>query len=538
MLTLLLISCKGEKAPPPVQPSQHKSDLTLRIVHNPYIADYLDAVKNQFILQKPSLSDGRSIGIEYLAHKGIDAAEKIASGKIKVDGWIAPSYSLVNFANSKLRNLGPPQVDCRQLFASPVVLAVHKKSLELMGVESSQVLWKVLFADRSKLEEDKDIDRPIVTLSHGTPASPTGLSALIQLTYLANSEEAKALSLNSIKSEYGMTRLKYFENFGSQYDVSEGPLLEKVSTGGGSIVRMVLTTEQQMSRHNLTHGSNSNLVAVYPEEGSYWQDYSLCYSDADWVPADRKAALKMFTNFLASPDSQYAVKRLGFRPAVADTPEVAPLTLEYGVNTSLPHKSLLPVPGDVVSYLLDAWPKLKRPSATVLVLDTSGSMEGDPLIVALQQLRLLVGKMSPQDLMAIVTFSTSSSIQSNFTGDRKELLRIIDSLKTSGGSAMYDALRSSLQLITQADLKTYRKNLVLLTNGDDTSSDTPLPLLISMIRNTTPRQDIHFSFVGIGGADSDFNSLKDVVDAADGNFRQRTIHDLYDVFAEIARTIE
>ncbi len=54
----------------------------------------------------------------------------------------------------------------------------------------------------------------------------------------------------------------------------------------------------------------------------------------------------------------------------------------------------------------------RAPLAIVLVLDTSGSMQGDPLAHALQSCELVTDLLAPKDELAIVTFSSHAAVHS------------------------------------------------------------------------------------------------------------------------------
>lgn len=105
-------------------------------------------------------------------------------------------------------------------------------------------------------------------------------------------------------------------------------------------------------------------------------------------------------------------------------------------------------------------------SYTVLVLDTSGSMSGDP-IVALQDVAKrfcasLLGADSVNEI-AIVDFDTSCTYI-GFTGDYSILKSKIESLESGGNTNMYDALTTADSLLSNVAASATR-NIVLLSDG-------------------------------------------------------------------------
>lgn len=105
-------------------------------------------------------------------------------------------------------------------------------------------------------------------------------------------------------------------------------------------------------------------------------------------------------------------------------------------------------------------------SYTVLVLDTSGSMSGDP-IVALQDVAKrfcasLLGADSVNEI-AIVDFDTSCT-SIGFTGDYSALKSKIEALEAGGNTNMYDALTTAASLLSNVSASATR-NIVLLSDG-------------------------------------------------------------------------
>src|SRR3989337_1687487 len=110
----------------------------------------------------------------------------------------------------------------------------------------------------------------------------------------------------------------------------------------------------------------------------------------------------------------------------------------------------------------------KQPVAVTLVMDVSGSMKDKPLEDAKAAARLFVDKARPADRVAIVAFSTTVTRLVDFTNDKDQLYRAIDSLQASGETAAYDALFESL--IAGEKLETAHKSIILLSDGADTAS--------------------------------------------------------------------
>ena len=103
--------------------------------------------------------------------------------------------------------------------------------------------------------------------------------------------------------------------------------------------------------------------------------------------------------------------------------------------------------------------------ASVLVIDTSSSMADRPLSQAQQAARQFINALRPNDPVAIVTFSTIVSLVVDFTTDRDQLLRAIDSLEYGGQTALYDATFLGIELANRAPYP--RRAVVILSDGGE-----------------------------------------------------------------------
>jgi VWFA-related protein len=103
--------------------------------------------------------------------------------------------------------------------------------------------------------------------------------------------------------------------------------------------------------------------------------------------------------------------------------------------------------------------------AVVLVVDVSGSMDGDPLAQARTAANEFVGGLSPQDTVAVLTFSDSVSLVQDFTSDKGALTLALDRLQAVGNTALYQAASEAAFKAAASPLP--RKVIILLSDGVD-----------------------------------------------------------------------
>lgn len=102
-----------------------------------------------------------------------------------------------------------------------------------------------------------------------------------------------------------------------------------------------------------------------------------------------------------------------------------------------------------------------------LVLDRSGSMNGQPLADAKNAASNFVQIMQSQDRAAVVSFNNAVTTDHPFSSDKNSLISAISALQSFGGTAIYDALIHTANLI---EPETGRRAIILLTDGRDTNS--------------------------------------------------------------------
>jgi len=124
---------------------------------------------------------------------------------------------------------------------------------------------------------------------------------------------------------------------------------------------------------------------------------------------------------------------------------------------------------------LSATRLVAQSSATrvVLVIDTSGSMQGKPLADAKAAATRFVSVLGEGSQIAIIAFADESRTASEFTDDPEVLERAIASLEADGETALYDALADAGELASSV-LSPSRTSVVVLSDGGDTASDRNL----------------------------------------------------------------
>jgi VWFA-related protein len=155
----------------------------------------------------------------------------------------------------------------------------------------------------------------------------------------------------------------------------------------------------------------------------------------------------------------------------------------------------------------------QAPFNLVLLLDLSGSMR-DEIDLIKETATHFLDVISPQDSIAVVTFSTDVTIVSRLTRDREDLRESIDlMLAPTGGTAFYDALGYALAEILRR-VKGQRNAVIAITDGEDNALQAQV--MKSVYASALPRPPYSPPLPpGIGGSVLTFESLLDGVKEAD-----------------------
>ncbi len=110
------------------------------------------------------------------------------------------------------------------------------------------------------------------------------------------------------------------------------------------------------------------------------------------------------------------------------------------------------------------------PVGVVLVIDTSGSMAGAPIEEAKAAAKSFVALKSPEDSIALVTFSDTAVVQTGFTTNAADVNNRIDAIVADGETALYDGVILGVSLFDTPSADNLLPNMILMSDGEDTVS--------------------------------------------------------------------
>lgn len=178
------------------------------------------------------------------------------------------------------------------------------------------------------------------------------------------------------------------------------------------------------------------------------------------------------------------------------------------------------------------------PVSMGLIIDNSGSMSNKRTRVAAAALDL-IKQSNPDDEVFIVNFNDDTHFDQPLTNDMKKLEAGIARMEVRGGTAMRDALSKSINYVKRNGKKD-KKVLVVITDGNDNSSDTTLEQVLRQAQSS----DVLIYAIGLLNeeeareARNAKKAIKSLVDASGGlDYYPKSTSDVQEIMPRVAHEI-
>lgn len=461
-----------------------------------------------------------------------------------VSHWLA----LVNFqAGRQIFDLA----DSPPTALAPVVMAIWESRLNAIQEKSGakSVGWAELLAVLNSPNGWADYnisgDRTTVYYGHTDPfISSTALSTLIAEFYAsarANGPDPnfRRLSLQQVNDPNVQQGVRDIEKLIRHYSSRTTEFKEYIAQGPNYLDFVALEENDLIfiNQGKTSYQPPEKLVALYPKEGTFWHEHPFAVPNADWVTDEQRAAAKVFTDYIRSEEVQKQVMESGFRPVNPDIQIGYPIAPELGVDPNQP-STILEVPDpEVVAAVQASWQFVKKQADVLLVIDTSGSMDGAKIEQARTAANAFLDNMPSQNRVGLVTFDSQPQVFDfnvnasvyldpnnketvealvSFEAGQAQIRNRINSLQANGDTSLYDAIQQSIELLKAAreDTDDRIQSIVILSDGQDTSSVGSLQGIVDTIQlNREDRNPVIVIPVAYGG-DADINALNGIARAS------------------------
>ncbi|MNO22248.1 von Willebrand factor type A domain protein [compost metagenome] len=148
----------------------------------------------------------------------------------------------------------------------------------------------------------------------------------------------------------------------------------------------------------------------------------------------------------------------------------------------------------------------------ILVIDRSGSMDGDKIALAKESAMRTVELLRPKDTVGVVAFDDKPwwVVEPQKLDDKEAVISQISSIPSGGGTDIFPALASATEKMLEVTAQ--RKHIILLTDGQSAINSSYNDLIATM-----KDSKITMSSVAVGD-DADFNLLSWLADEAKGRY--------------------
>ncbi|MGW3092557.1 substrate-binding domain-containing protein [Streptomyces sp. NPDC001102] len=430
----LLTACSTAHKDGPAAPEPG----TLRVLASSELADMTP------VLEQVRKDTGLRVRPTYMGT--LDAVNLLASGR--ADG----RYDAVWLSSDDYLRLRPEAarkvVSETPVMSSPVAVGVRTATVRALGWQPRDVTWS---------QVEKAVQDGRLTYGMTDPArSNSGFSTLVSVASALSGAQSALTDADVAKAT---PRLKEF---------FQGQKLTSGSSGWLATAYKRRADVDALLNYESVLSGIPGLTVIRPKDGVVTADYPL--SSLAGTGAATREEVRRLTEALRTPAIQRRITTTTHRRPVIPSVPPAP-----GLDTA--RRRELPFPGSrsVADGLLHSYEnELRRPSRTVYVLDTSGSMDGDRLARLKRALTDLTGDFREREAVTLMPFGSGvKSVRTHVVdpADPKAGLDAIradtGALSADGDTAIYTSLEKAYEhLGTDRDTFT---SIVLMTDGENTT---------------------------------------------------------------------
>jgi Ca-activated chloride channel family protein len=529
-------------ADPPAGPAPEPGTLELDVTFSSEKKDWAAQAFEQFNASDARIADGRRIRVKATFGGSVEPIEGIVAGTSRPHVF-SPASSLVlpllqdQWTAAKGATAAPIVGSADPLLLSPVVVAMWEPMARALGWPAKKLGWSDIATLARSADGWRGKGHPEwgdFRFGHTHPEySNSGLISVLAETYAA---VGKTRDLEP--ADVAGTRAKSFlhdvESAVVHYGRSTGFFYDALARHGPAYLSAVVLYENLVVTSTQDTQLPFPLVCIYPKEGTQWADHPFAVLDAPWVGAPEREAAAKLKAFLTSRQVQeQAMTRYGFRPGLVDVAVGAPIDAAHGADPKEP-KTLLGTPGvRTLRAVIDTWKETKRGVDVVVVFDRSGSMSGARLRGARDGLLAFLRALKPTDRAVLMTFNGQLDPPSA-PMPPAELAPRVQSIFADGETALYDAILSGRNRAEES-AKTDKSRVhavVVLTDGEDTSSVAKLPELMAKITPAEQGGGVRIFTIGYGKEASE-KILKEIAVRTGGAYYHGDVDNIRAVYDEI-----
>jgi Ca-activated chloride channel family protein len=447
---------------------------------------WLDNVAAKFNASNPKTASGKNIQVQVKHVTSGASLEDIQNGLLKPVVWSPGDQSWTAQLNQtwQQRNNRPVASEaCKPTIYAPVGFVMWRPMAELLGWPDKPIGWDTIVALANDPNGWATYGRPEwgkFRFGHTHPEyANSGLLAMTSFVYGVSSKGLN-LTAQDVYAPEVEEAMRALEQSTAKYGRSAPAILDLMARQGTSYLHAAAVPEADAVKFNVERGSELSqpFAFIFPEQGTLWGDHPYCIlNNADWVDADQLEAAKVFEAYLLAKEQQEMAIDAYLRPLDKTIPLRSPMVLENGTDPSVTIDTypVLPSPSaDIGKAVIDLFKITKRKATVLLVLDISGSMEGDKIKTARDATVEFLQRLDANDNVGVMVFNdvVTSFAEPTRAGDVAETLsERVGGLLADGSTNLYGAVCEAveqMEALKDAGTENRLYGIVLLSDGEDT----------------------------------------------------------------------
>jgi Ca-activated chloride channel family protein len=497
--------------------------------------DWINAVTEKFNAAEIKIAAGKPVFVHVTHVTSGGSQQDILAGKIKPVAWSPGDQSWVDGANQVWRDrTGHVLVTgtCKPTVYAPIGFGMWRPMAEALGWPDKPISWDTIIqlaADPQGWASAGHPEWGAFKFGHTHPDySNAGLLIMSALAY-STIGETRGLTPEQVKSSAVIEAMRTVEQNTFHYGVQSRDLVAIMVRRGPSYLHAINTSEAEVLKSNRENAAELRfpLAFVFPSKGTFWTEQPFCVVNEDWVTPEQAEAARLYEAYLLAPEQQAMAVDGGLRPVDPSIQLHSPVSLDGGTDprvTTASVPSLESPSADAAGAVKDVFHQTKKKATVVIVLDTSGSMEGDKIKNAVEATATFLQTLARDDEIFVLAFDDQPVLiqPAGRAGDvAEELGRAVRGLFAQGGTALYDSVCAAASQVN--DLRTAHEaagenrlyGIVVLSDGKDTASSKTENDMFGCLPSGEDVQGVKVFTIAYGG-DADKDLLTRVANRTNG----------------------
>jgi Ca-activated chloride channel family protein len=471
----------------------------------------------------------------FVTLKAVEAGQAVAdmtSGAALPALWIPDNEVWLNVLAEQ--GQASFQGNCQSLATSPLVIAMWQPIAEALGWPGRSLGW----LDIGSLAADPSAWAyysggqfgASLRIGHTHPGlSGSGVSTLLALVQAAQAK-AEAVSVADIQQPIVQASVASFESSVSWFSPSTDHLGQTMRERGSAYLGAAVMYESTVVQYG---GGEPAIIPLYPFEGSFMATHPACLNAA--ASPESQEAARLFRDYLLGEEAQQMAVANGLRPVQAEVTPGSPLDEAHRVDLTQPEVVFNPPTVETLYAMQTLWQMARKDINLVMLLDSSGSMQGDKVesmkVAAVQ----FVEQMGDEDFITLITFASTPVVpiyHQQLGPARQQVVETIKTIQANGDTALYDAISDGASFIENTTSSQTSNTMIILSDGQDTSSRRYRQLTGELLQSALANETTIFTIAY--GEDADEDVMAQLASQGNGNFYKGNEANIAAIYQEMS----